>query len=246
MGLPKIVSRDEWYAAHKAFLVREKEATRARDALNAARRELPMVEVEKDYIFEGSEEKYRLIDLFEGRRQLIVYHFMFHPDWDEGCPACSFLVDHFGNFAHLNRRDTTLAVVSRAPHSKLRAYQDRMGWNFPWYSSGSTEFNYDFQVTLDDRAAPVGYNFESRETLEGWGLTDFKGMELPGASVFLREGDRVFHTHSTYARGTEVFDSTFHMLDLTALGRQEPWEQPADRYTGPVASILRHDEYPAQ
>ncbi|WP_340686963.1 DUF899 domain-containing protein [Amycolatopsis coloradensis] len=243
MSLPKIVSRDEWHSAHKDFLAKEKAATKARDALNTARRELPMIEVEKDYVFEGPTGKRRLIDLFEGRRQLIVYHFMFHPDWDEGCAGCSFLVDNFGSLSHLHRRDTSLAVVSRAPLSKLLAYRDRMGWDFDWHSSGDSDFNYDFHVTLDDRVAPVEHNYEDRAALERRGLTEFKGMETPGASVFLRDGDRVFHTYSTYARGTEVFLSTFHLLDLTALGRQERWEKPADRYTGPVKSIRRHYQY---
>jgi predicted dithiol-disulfide oxidoreductase (DUF899 family) len=247
MSLPKVVSRDEWRVAHKEFLAKEKQATRARDALNAERRELPMVEVDKQYVFEGPTGKSRLIDLFEGRRQLIIYHFMFHPDWKEGCPACSFLVDNFpGNFSHLHRRDTSLAVVSRAPLSKLRAYQDRMGWKFAWYSSEGSDFNYDFHATLDDRVAPVEYNFDNRDALVQRGLTEFNGMEVPGTSVFLRDGDRIFHTYSSYARGTEVFDSTYHLLDLTALGRQEKWEKPADRYAGPVQAFLRHDKYDHQ
>jgi predicted dithiol-disulfide oxidoreductase (DUF899 family) len=246
MGLPKIVSQDEWYTTHKEFLVKEKEFTRAKDALSAARRELPMTEIEKDYVFDGPAGKLRLGDLFQGRRQLIVYHFMFHPDWDEGCPACSFLVDHFGNWSHLNQRDTTIAVVSRGPLAKLLAYRERMGWNFDWYSSGGSDFNYDFHVTLDDKVAPPDHNFEDRAALEARGLTEFPGMEVPGISVFLRDGDRIFHTYSAYARGTEVFDSTFHALDLTALGRQEPWEKPEDRYSGPVKGIRRHDEYPAE
>ncbi|MEV0695041.1 DUF899 domain-containing protein [Streptomyces sp. NPDC050388] len=246
MALPKIVSRDEWLTAHKAFLTREKEATKARDALNAARRELPMAEVDKEYVLDGPSGKASLLDLFKGRRQLIVYHFMFHPDWNEGCPACSFLVDNFGNFAHLHRRDTSLAVVSRAPLSKLRAYQERMGWDFTWYSSEGSDFNYDFHVTLDEDKAPVWYNHKDRETLENEGLTGFHGMEVPGASVFLRDGDRIFHTYSTYARGTEVFVTTYHLLDLTALGRQEAWEKPRDRYTDPVRGIRRHDEYESE
>ncbi|WP_304454030.1 DUF899 domain-containing protein [Nocardiopsis sp. YSL2] len=246
MALPRIVSRDEWLESHKEFLVREKEATRARDALNAARRELPMVEVDKEYLLEGPTGETSLLDMFEGRRQLIVYHFMFHPDWDEGCPACSFLVDNFGNFAHLHRRDTSLAVVSRAPFSKLLAYKERMGWDFTWYSSGNSDFNYDFHTTLDDAKVPVWYNFKDREALVNDGLSGFDGMEVPGASVFLRDGDRIFHTYSTYARGTEVFDTTYHLLDLTALGRQEEWEKPSDRYTDPVRPILRHDEYESE
>nr|AGO97171.1 hypothetical protein [Streptomyces sp. CNT-179] len=243
MALPKIVSREEWLTTHHEFQLKERETMKARDALNAARRELPMVEIDKEYVLDGPSGKASLLDLFEGRRQLIVYHFMFHPDWDAGCPACSFLVDHFPHFAHLNQRDTTVAVVSRAPLAKLRAYRERMGWDFTWYSSGNSEFNYDFHATLDDEKAPVWYNFKDRETLMKEGLTEFKGMEVPAVSVFLRDGDRVFHTYSTYARGTEVFDSTFHLLDLTALGRQEEWEEPHDRYTDPVRPIRRHDEY---
>jgi predicted dithiol-disulfide oxidoreductase (DUF899 family) len=155
-------------------------------------------------------------------------------------------VDNFGNFAHLHRRDTSLAVVSRAPLSKLRAYRERMGWDFTWYSSEDSDFNYDFHATLDDDKAPVWYNFKDREALEKEGLTEFNGMEVPGASVFLRDGDRIFHTYSTYARGTEVFDTTYHLLDLTALGRQEGWEKPSDRYTDPVRQIRRHDEYESE
>lgn len=246
-SLPPIVSRDEWKLAHQEFRSKEKQATRAQDALNAERRRLPMVEVDKQYVFKGPSGESPLLELFEGRRQLIIYHFMFHPDWEEGCPSCSFLVDNFPrHLSHLHRRDTSLAVVSRAPLSKLRAYQDRMVWNFAWYSSEGSDFNYDFHVTLDEDVAPVEYNFRDRKALEQMGLKEFNGMELPGVSVFLREGERVFHTYSSYSRGTEVFLTTYRLLDFTALGRQEKWEEPADRFMGPEKAILRHDKYDPQ
>ncbi len=246
-SLPRIVSREEWKLVHREFLSKEKQATRAQDALNADRRRLPMVEVEKQYVFTGPTGESRLLDLFEGRRQLIIYHFMFHPDWEEGCPACSFLVDNFPHhLSHLHRRDTSLAVVSRAPLSKLRAYQNRMGWSFAWYSSEGSDFNYDFHVTLDEKVTPVEYNFCDRKALEQMGMKEFNGVEVPGASVFLRDGERVFHTYSSYSRGTETFLTTYHLLDLTALGRQEEWEEPADRHPGPRKGFLRHDKYESQ
>jgi predicted dithiol-disulfide oxidoreductase (DUF899 family) len=243
--LPKIVSRAEWRSAQQEFVAREKAATRARDELNAARRELPMVEIDKDYAFDGPDGTLGLLDLFQGRRQLIVYHFMFHPDWDAGCKSCSFLVDHIGDPAHLHRRDTTLAVISRAPLAKLLAYRERMGWSFDWYSSEGSDFNYDFHTTLDERVAPVENNYEDRAQLQRRGVRLYDGMEVQAISAFLRDGDRVFHTYSSFARGTEVFLQTYHLLDLTALGRQEPWEKPPGRHPGPEAAIMRRDEYPA-
>jgi predicted dithiol-disulfide oxidoreductase (DUF899 family) len=235
---PRIVSRDEWLVARKELLAREKEATRARDALNAGRRRLPMVEIEKDYVFEGPGSKVSLLDLFEGRRQLIVYHFMFDPDWDEGCPSCSFVVDNVGHLAHLHARNTSLALVSRAPLHKLEKYKARMGWSIPWYSSYGSDFNYDFHVTLDGAVAPVFYNYKAFEQApEG-------SMEGHGLSTFLHDGDSVFHTYSTYARGCEVLLGTYHYLDLTPLGRQEDWEEPPGHSDGRAMSWLcRHDEY---
>jgi predicted dithiol-disulfide oxidoreductase (DUF899 family) len=232
MSLPEVVSRDEWLAARKKLLVREKEVTRERDALNAERRRLPMVEIEKDYVFEGPDGGASLLDLFEERRQLIVDHFMFDPSWDDGCPSCSGRVDQYGNLAHLHARDTTMAVVSRAPLAKIQPFKERMGWTFPWYSSYGSDFNYDFHVTLDEAVAPVEYNYRNKMELVEAGAPPDLGGELHGTSVFLRDGDRVFHTYSTYARGTEQVGGTHYYLDMTALGRQEDWEEPRDRAGG--------------
>lgn len=150
------MSRDEWLVARKELLAKEKEFTKARDSLNAERRRLPMVEIDKDYVLDGPHGKTRLLDLFEGRPQLIVHHFMFDPDWEAGCPACSLAADNIGHFAHLHARNTSLALVSRAPLPKLQRYKERMGWNIPWYSSFDSDFNYDFHVTLDESVAPTG------------------------------------------------------------------------------------------
>jgi predicted dithiol-disulfide oxidoreductase (DUF899 family) len=231
MSLPDVVSREEWLVARKELLAAEKEHTRARDALNARRRMLPMVAIEKDYRFEGPGGEASLLDLFEGRRQLIVDQFMFDPEWDEGCSSCSGRVDQYGNLAHLHVRDTTMAVVSRAPLAKLEAFKATKGWTFPWYSSYGSEFNYDFHVTLDERVAPVEYNYRDAREWAAAGL-DQLPRELHGTSAFLRDRDRVFHTYSTYARGTEQVGGTYYYLDMTALGRQEDWEEPRGRSTG--------------
>ena len=249
MSLPDVVSRDEWLVARRELLDKEKALTRARDALNADRRRLPMVEIEKAYVFEGPDGRAALLDLFEGRRQLIVDHFMFDPSWDDGCPSCSGRVDQYGNLAHLHARDTTMAVVSRAPLAKIQPFKERMGWTFPWYSSHGSDFNYDFHVTLDEAIAPIEYNYRSRAELIGAGAPrDLEG-ELHGTSVFLRDGDRVFHTYSTYARGTEQVGGTHYYLDMTALGRQEDWEEPRGRAGGaPRADqpgVRYHDEIDA-
>jgi predicted dithiol-disulfide oxidoreductase (DUF899 family) len=163
MSLPNVVSRDEWLAARKELLAKEKELTRRRDALNVARRMLPMVAIDKEYVFEGPDGKATLLDLFEGRRQLIFAHFMFDPSWDDGCPSCSAGADEMsaGLIAHLNARETSLAYVSRAPLAKLEDYKARKGWTFPWYSSYGSDFNYDFHVTLDESVAPVEYNYRT-------------------------------------------------------------------------------------
>jgi predicted dithiol-disulfide oxidoreductase (DUF899 family) len=241
MSLPQVVSRAEWLAARRELLAKEKEATRAQDALNAERRGLPMVRIDKEYVFDGPDGQRSLLDLFDGRRQLVVYHFMFDPEWDEGCPSCSYVIDNIGRVEHLNARDTSLAVVSRAPLDKIEAYRKRMGWNLPWFSSHGGDFNYDFHVTLDSSVAPVEYNFRPMDDApEG-------STEGHGISVFIRDGDEVFHTYSTYARGAEVLLGTYHMLDLTPLGRQEDWEEPPGNGTGPGMSWLRrHDEYDSQ
>jgi predicted dithiol-disulfide oxidoreductase (DUF899 family) len=199
--------------------------------VNAQRRRLPMVEIEKDYVFEGPGGKASLLDLFEGRRQLIVDHYMFEPEWEDGCPSCAGRVDQYGNLAHLHARDTTMAVVSRVPIEKIERWKHKNGWTFPWYSSYGSDFNYDFHVTLDERVAPVEYNYRDKAELERAGFTDPRG-ELHGTSAFLRDGERVFHTYSTYGRGTEQVGGTHYYLDMTALGRQEDWEEPRGRSAG--------------
>ncbi|ONI74655.1 hypothetical protein ALI144C_38135 [Actinosynnema sp. ALI-1.44] len=253
MSLPEIVSRDEWLAARRALLAKEKAQTRARDELNADRRRLPMVEITEDYVFEGPEGKASLLDLFEDRLQLVVYHFMFDPDWDAGCKSCSGFLDDMGHVTHLNVRGTTFAAVSRAPIDKITRFKARMGWQVPWYSSYGSDFNYDFNVTLDESVNPLVYNFRSKDehVAAGTGYY-FEGadqpFELPGVSAFLRDGDRVFHTYSTYGRGSELLTSTTALLDITALGRQEEWEEPKGRTTGLGAKagspeVKYRDEY---
>ncbi len=233
MSLPSIVSQEEWIEARRRFLDEEKEFTRARDKLNARRRELPMVEVKKDYVFEGPEGKASLADLFDGRRQLIVQHFMFDPSWDEGCSSCSAGADEIsaGLLEHLHSRATSFAAVSRAPLDKIARYKASKGWSFPWYSSYGSDFNYDFNVTIDSTVAPVMWNYRSMHELEqvGMGWLGEGSSEQPGFSMFLRDGDSVFHTYSTYARGTEMTGGSYYFLDLTALGRQEEWEEPKGR-----------------
>jgi predicted dithiol-disulfide oxidoreductase (DUF899 family) len=237
MSLPQVVSRDEWLAARKELLAREKELTRQRDALNSERRRLPMVEIDKDYVFEGPAGKASLLDLFDGRRQLIVRHFMFDPSWEDGCPSCSAGADEIsdGLLKHLHTRDTSFVVVSRAPLEKIEKYKARKGWTFPWFSSYGSDFNYDFHVTLDESVAPVEYNYRTKAEHEQAGTSAyFEGeqpIEEPGQSCFLRDGDRVFHTYSSFARGAEMTGGSYYYLDLTALGRQEDWEEPKDRAT---------------
>jgi predicted dithiol-disulfide oxidoreductase (DUF899 family) len=225
MTLPKIVSRDEWLTARMELLAEEKAITRARDAVNARRRELPMVEVNKEYVFEGANGKAGLPDLFDGRRQLIVYHFMWRWDLDAGCPSCSFMMDSAPHLSHLHAANTTLVAVSRGPWDKLAAFRDRMGWTVPFYSSYGGDFNYDFQATLDKKHGSVEYNFQP---------VDYEG-EMPGTSVFLRAGDGVYHTYSSYARGGDIMLNAFNFLDLTPLGRQEE--------AGIMNWIRHHDTY---
>jgi predicted dithiol-disulfide oxidoreductase (DUF899 family) len=231
MSLPEIVSPEQWVAARKQLLEQEKEMTRARDELTAARRRLPMVAVEKDYRFQGPDGEVGLLDLFDGRRQLIVAHFMFDPEWEQGCSSCTAGADEMspGHLEHLKARDTTLVYVSRAPFIKLESYRRRRGWTFPWYSSYGSDFNYDFHVTLDETVAPAQYNYRRPEEYAARGVdVDFTG-EWPGRSSFLRDGDQVFHTYSVFARGTETIGGSYYLLDETALGRQEEWEEPKGR-----------------
>ena len=250
---PEVVSREEWLVARKELLAREKEATRARDALNAERRRLPMVRIEKDYVFEGPGGKVGLADLFEGRPQLVVYHFMWLPDEDVGCPSCSGFVDQVGHLSHLNARATTFAAVSRASYASIERFKARMGWTFPWYSSLGSDFNYDFHVTLDESVAPIEYNYLSKAEIERRGapIGEWEQpFDLHGLSAFLREHGEVFHTYSAYARGVDNLGFVSNFLDLTALGRQEEWEEPAGRATGlgagaGSAEVRYHDEYDA-
>ncbi|MDP9073097.1 MAG: DUF899 domain-containing protein [Actinomycetota bacterium] len=233
MTLPDVVSRDQWLQARRQLLAEEKAMTRARDALNIKRRQLPMVAVEKDYRFEGPAGPVGLVDMFDGRRQLIVQHFMFDPEWEDGCPSCTAASDEIsdGLLRHLHARDTTLVVVSRAPLAKIEAYKARRGWTFPWYSSYGSDFNYDFHVTLDRSIVPLEFNFRNEAGLEAVGLGSLKdgSSEQPGHSMFLRVDDAVFHTYSMYARGAEMLGGSYYFLDLTALGRQEDWEEPKGR-----------------
>ena len=223
-NLPPVVSRTEWEAALAALRAKEKEATRARDALAAERRRLPRVRVDKDYVFDGPDGRASLLDLFEGRRQLILYHFMFAPGvhgWPEaGCDGCSMFVDQIGHLAHLHARDTSFVLVSRAPIANIEAYRKRMGWTIPWFSSAGSDFNADFGVSTDE-----GETF--------------------GLSVFLRAGDDVYRTYFTGGRGVEALGSVWTFLDLTPLGRQERWEDSPAGYpqTPSYDWWRRHDEY---
>ena len=234
MNLPTIATRAEWLAARTALLDDEKEMTTRRDALNTARRNLPMVEIEKDYTFEGPHGPAKLDDLFEGRRQLIIYHFMFDPDWEDGCPSCTAGTQEMshGLIDHLHTRDTSYAMVSRAPLEKLERWKAKQGWDIPWYSSYGTDFNYDFGVTIDESHGCSSYNFRSKDEFQAIGDSFFDNeqpFEMPGRSCFLLDDGRVFHTYSQYARGLESTGGSYYFLDLTALGRQEEWEQPKGR-----------------
>lgn len=241
--LPRIASREEWLLARKALLEKEKALTRQRDALNAERRQLPMVAVEQDYRFAGPQGEVRLLDLFEGRSQLIVYHFMYHSARGEGCDGCSCLVDNVGHQSHLHARDTTLVLVSRAPLAELEAFKRRMGWTLPWYSSLGSSFNYDYHATTDERIAPVEYNYRDKPELEHLGLTYHVQGEQPGVSVFLRDGERVYHSYSSYGRGLEMLMSSFHYLDLTPFGRSEGWDGMPDLDGKGMHWTRLHDEY---
>ena len=227
----KVVSRKEWLAARKAHLAREKELTRLRDNVSAERRELPWVLVDKAYVFDGPGGKQTLSDLFEGRSQLLVYHFMFGPDWSEGCPSCSFWADTYdGIVVHLQHRDVSFAAISRAPLEKLDAYRRRMGWTFPWLSSIGNDFNFDYHVSFPPEEQKTAlYNFEPR---------GFGSSEAPGVSVFARRDDgRIFHTYSCYARGLDTLNSAYQLLDLVPKGRDE------QGLTFPMAWVRRHDRY---
>ena len=241
MTVPKVVSRDEWLVARKALLIKEKEHMQAGDRLSAERRELPWVKIEKDYVFDAPEGKVSLADLFDGRSQLIVHHLMFHPDWEAGCPGCSFQADHIdGPGQHLEHHDVKIIAVSRAPLAKLVAYKRRMGWRFDWVSSYGSDFNYDFYVSFPkDEIAKgrVDYNFGTI-TVDA----RYQSEELPGVSVFCKDRDgQVFHSYSTYARGLDAILGGNHYLDLTPKGRGEAdypnWPQRHDEYEDEQRSI---------
>lgn len=228
-----VVSRDRWVAERKTLLAHEKELTRLTDQIARERRALPWVRIEKNYVFDALEGRRTLAELFEGRRQLLVQHFMFGPGWEQGCPSCSFMADHIdGMNVHLAHRDVTLLVVSRAPLAEIERFRQRMGWQFKWVSSHGSDFNYDFGVsfTPEERAkGEVPYNY---------GMRPFPSEEAPGVSVFYKDdAGEVFHTYSTYGRGVEVMMGTYNMLDLTPKGRDEhnpvyamDWVRHHDRY----------------
>ena len=232
IGVHEVVPRDEWMEKRRELLAREKEFTRARDALSRQRRELPWVKVEKRYLFDGPNGSESLSDLFDGRGQLIVYHFMYPPDWEEGCRSCSFWADHYDAMqVHLNHRDVTFAVISRAPLAKISVFQQRMGWKFKWLSSFHTDFNYDFGASFTPQEVESGAMVFNVRTMEP-GMSDREG-----ASVFYRdETGAVFHTYSTYARGIDMLNTTYQWLDLVPKGRDE---DPAD----PQGWVRHHDRY---
>jgi predicted dithiol-disulfide oxidoreductase (DUF899 family) len=221
---PRIATREEWLDDRKKHLEHEKELTKHRDRVSAERRRLPMVLIEKEYLFDGPGGKQHLRDLFDGRRQLIVYHFMFDPKWENGCPGCTGYLDALGDLSMLHALDTTFVLISRAPLSKLEAYQARKGWTQPWVSSFGSDFNYDFHVTLDENRGPVEYNYRSKAEMVAKKVPNLTEGEEHGLSVFFRMGDDVFHTYSTYARGTECLTDAYSLLDTTPYGRQQDWE----------------------
>ncbi|MCZ6652187.1 MAG: DUF899 domain-containing protein [Planctomycetota bacterium] len=229
----KIVSREDWLVARKGLLQKEKAFTRQRDEISRKRREMPWVKVEETYIFDGPDGKQSLVDLFAGKSQLIVYHFMFDPEWSEGCKSCSLLADHYNSvIVHLEQRDVTLMTISRAPLKKLLAFRERMGWTFPWVSSLENNFNVDFHVTFTPEERENGTAYYN------YGNVPFPVAEAPGFSVFTRdENDSIFHTYSTYARGLDRFVGIYHLLDIAPKGRDED----ADTY--PMEWVRHHDRY---
>ncbi len=225
---PPIVTQEEWLAKRRELLAHEKEATMVRDRVSAERRRLPMVKIEKQYSFGGPKGTTSLLDIFEGRRQLIVYHFMFDPDWEDGCPSCTGYVDALGDISGLAEKDTTMALISRAPLPKLEKYKAKRGWTLPWYSSFESDFNYDFHVTFDEKVAPLDYNFMGpKDFAEKFGH-DMHG-EGHALSVFFNWNNEVFHTYTAYARGVEGVTDEYYLLDMTPYGRQQDWEDsPSD------------------
>jgi predicted dithiol-disulfide oxidoreductase (DUF899 family) len=227
MSLPEVTSREQWLEARLRLLAEEKELTRHQTAVNTSRRRLPMVRIDKKYTLDGPAGLTELAELFGDKRQLIVQHVMFGPDWEQPCPGCSSGISEIapGLLDHLHSRETEFVLVSRAPYSKIAAVQQERGWFVPWYSSFGSDFNYDFQATLDAARGQLTYNFREEPGL----AADSGESEQPGLSCFLRDGEDVFHTYSTFARGTEFIGNAYTLLDLTALGRQENWEEPKGR-----------------
>lgn len=229
----RIVSKDEWLAARSALLKKEKEFTVLRDKLGQQQRDMPWVSVDKEYLFVGPNGKQTLSDLFDGRTQLIVYHFMYDPNWDAGCPSCSFWADNFnGIVVHLNQRDVTMIAVSRAPYSKIEEYKKRMGWNFKWVSSYDNDFNFDYHVSFTPE------ELSKKKAFYNYNLQDTHSPEREGVSVFYKDtADHVFHTYSAYARGIDVLNVAYHYLDLVPKGRDEDGHEFAQFW------VRRHDEY---
>jgi predicted dithiol-disulfide oxidoreductase (DUF899 family) len=229
MGHP-VVSHEEWLMAREAFLAREKQFSKLRDELARARRDLPWEKVEKPYLFDGPNGPETLEDLFAGRSQLVVYHFMFAPEWEQGCPHCSFWADNFNpNVVHLAARDVSLVAVSRAPRAKLDAFQQRMGWTFKWLSSGVTDFNYDFQVSW------TAEQIAAKSSVYNYRQTDADDTDREGVSVFFRDASGIYHTYSAYARGIDLLNSAYNFLDICPKGRDEAgigpgWVRHHDRY----------------
>ncbi|MGW4467792.1 DUF899 domain-containing protein [Micromonospora sp. NPDC004704] len=243
MGDIQVVSRDAWLVARRRLLANEEQAARVLAEVSAERQALPVVEVDKEYVFEGPDGKVTLPELFEGRSQLIVYHFMFDPAWEAGCKFCSYLVDSIGNLSHLHRRDTTFALVSRAPYAGIERFRARMGWTMPWYSSFGSDFNYDFHVTQDESVAPVEYNYQDRETLLQNGEEWVTRGEQSGLTVFVQHDATVFHTYSGYGDGPTVLHGTDTLLDFTPQGRprldeMSRWLRHHDRYASAQPAVV--------
>ena len=229
----KVVSRNEWLAARKQLLAKEKEFTRLRDDLSRQRREMPWEKVEKQYVFEGAKGKETLADLFEGRSQLLVYHFMFGPGWEQGCPSCSFLGDSFdGITIHIAQRDTSFVAISRATLPEIEAFKKRMGWKFNWVSSNGNDFNYDYKVSFSKEDISSGKPVYNYETIP------FPSEEGPGASAFMKKDGQIYHTYSTYSRGLDILLPMYNWIDMTAKGRDEAAMKPHA-----MAWVRHHDRY---
>lgn len=229
----KVVPLEKWTEARKKLLVEEKKLTQLRDQLNAKRRALPWMKVEKEYVFDGPDGKETLPGLFNGKSQLVIWHFMFGPDWKEGCTHCSFWADTFnGNIVHLAARDTTMLAVSRAPLSKIKPFKKRMGWSFKWVSSAKNDFNFDYHVSFSKE------DFRKGKALYNYRFFQPGSDEMPGVSVFYKDGRNIYHTYSTYSRGLDPLNAAYQYLDLTAKGRDEDWSSDF-----PSNWVRYHDKY---